>query len=215
MNKQEYLQNPTKASPLSFWKTCVTQVPEHMLIVNEDDFLESMLDYYSDEPYFKLLHNLGFIPDYKLKEPFVFRDATIEDYASHINSCYEYEGITAEELASYKNRTVYDGDLWVSIYDTKNQRIAATGIAEFDNDIKEGYLDWIQVSSEYRGLGLGQAVVMELLRRLQEKASFVTVSGRINNPTNPESLYKRCGFGSKVVWHILTKKNTTLFGGRK
>ncbi len=67
-------------------------------------------------------------------------------------------------------------------------------------------MDWIQVSADYRGLGLGQEIVNELLRSLKDKADFVTVSGRVNNITKPEHLYEKCGFVSKAVWHILTEK---------
>lgn len=31
-----------------------------------------------------------------------------------------------------------------------NQQIIATGIAEFDANIKEGIIEWVQVLSEYR-----------------------------------------------------------------
>jgi len=41
----------------------------------------------------------------------------------------------------------------------KNDAIVATGIAEFDDEIKEGYLDWIQVSEQYRRQCLGKAIV--------------------------------------------------------
>ena len=44
-------------------------------------------------------------------------------------------------------------------YDKKNDAIVATGIAEFDDVIKEGYLDWIQVSEQYRRQCLGKAIV--------------------------------------------------------
>ena len=34
----------------------------------------------------------------------------------------------------------------------------------------------------------------------------LTVSGKVNTQTNPLSLYERCGFSGKVIWHVLTKK---------
>lgn len=39
----------------------------------------------------------------------------------------------------------------------------------------------------------------------QEKASLVTVSGRVKNKTRPEILYESCGFEAKVLWHILRR----------
>ena len=81
----------------------------------------------------------------------------------------------------------------------------ASGIAELDTDIKEGILEWIQVSPEYRGKGLGKFIVNELLWRMRDKADFVTVSGKVDNPTNPRELYKTCGFADEEIWHVLRK----------
>jgi hypothetical protein len=55
-------------------------------------------------------------------------------------------------------------------------------------------------------MGLGQCIVNELLSRLKDKADFVTVSGRVNNETQPERLYEQCGFSNKKNWHVLTRK---------
>ena len=73
-----------------------------------------------------------------------------------------------------------------------------------DTDIREGVLEWIQVSSAYRRQGFGQLIVQELLFRLQNRADFVTVSGKQNDPLDPRGLYERCGFGAGTIWHILT-----------
>lgn len=39
-----------------------------------------------------------------------------------------------------------------------------------------------------------------------EKSDFVTVSGKVDNDTKPEFLYRKCGFTGEDIWHILTKK---------
>ena len=207
MRAKEYLRNPTGASALSFWKTCNFNTPAHIKVLNENEFNPNLLETHTDEVYFKLVHYLEEIDEQFKSDEFIFVKASTEEFVNHINSCYEEEGLTVNELEDYKSRPVYDEDLWICVYDNINHTIAATGIAEFDREIKEGYLDWIQVSEEYRGQGLGKAIVYELLRRLKKKASFVTVSGRINNKTKPEKLYESCGFKSKVLWHILTEKN--------
>ena len=37
-------------------------------------------------------------------------------------------------------------------------------------------------------------------------ADFVTVSGNLDNPTNPLELYKKCGFEGDDVWYICQKE---------
>ncbi|MGI6392007.1 MAG: GNAT family N-acetyltransferase [Candidatus Izemoplasmatales bacterium] len=206
MRAKEYLKNPTGASALSFWKTCHFNAPTHIKVINENEFNPNLLETHTDEVYFKLVHYLENIEKQFKSDKFIFVKASTEEFVNHINSCYEKERLTADELESYKNRPVYDEDLWICLYDNVNHVIAATGIAEFDREIKEGYLDWIQVSKEYRGQGLDKIIVYELLKRLKRKANFVTVSGRVNNKTNPEKLYESCGFENKVLCHILTEK---------
>ena len=66
-------------------------------------------------------------------------------------------------------------------------------------------MEWIQVSPEHRGIGLGKLVVNELLWRMKDKAEFVTVSGKVDNSTNPRGLYIACGFTDEVIWHVMRK----------
>ena len=89
------------------------------------------------------------------------------------------------------------------ICDADTSLPVALGIADFDSDIAEGSLEWIQVLPESRGHGLGQKIVLELLSRLKDKADFITVSGEADNPTNPEALYKKCGFSGDDIWYVI------------
>ena len=127
----------------------------------------------------------------------------IADFARHIRECYAEGGISEAYLQRYTSHPVYDPSLWISIKDKRTEKTAATGIAEFDARIGEGILEWIQVSPEYRKQGLGAFVVNELLCRMQGKAGSVTVSGKVTNSTNPLSLYERCGFSGKAIWHVI------------
>lgn len=90
-------------------------------------------------------------------------------------------------------------------YMTKTYHLVGCGIADFDREAKEGILEWIQVLPEYRGKKIGKMIVNELLFRMKN-ADFATVSGKINNRTNPERLYRSCGFVGNDIWHVLTKK---------
>lgn len=205
VDKQTYRLNPTGASSLCFWKTNTFEIPADMLVVSDDDFSETLLNGYTDDPYFKLLHDLRQIDSVELPEGFVLTQGSTQEFADHINACYEREGVTEEELGQYKTRSVYDADLWICIRETPGMNVVASGIAELDRDMREGSLEWIQVSERYRRLGHGKCIVNALLSRLKDNADFVTVSGRVNNETQPERLYEQCGFSNKVIWHILTR----------
>lgn len=40
---------------------------------------------------------------------------------------------------------------------------------------------------------------------MKDKADFVTVSGKVDNLTNPRYLYKACGFYDEEIWHVMKK----------
>ena len=84
-----------------------------------------------------------------------------------------------------------------------NGKMAASGVAEFDEVCREGIIEWVQVLPEYRGRGLGKKIVDVLLNRLKSiGASFVTVSGNLDNTSNPLELYRKCGFTGDDIWYI-------------
>ena len=206
LRREVYLNNPCAESSLPYWKAVDMMVPESMMIQHHRDFCEDCLTNYVDEPYFRLYHDLQGLRATILPNGFQRCDAAPAEYAAHINQCYPGMFMTASEIESYFHHRVYDPELWVAIRNDRSGKIAATGIAEFDAEVGEGILEWVQVSPAYRGFGLGTYVVTELLHRIAGKAKFVTVSGKVNNPQKPESLYRKCGFQGNDVWHILRKK---------
>lgn len=177
-----------------------------MRIVHDIDFDESLLRDYYGEPYFRLIHTLHNITDFALPNSFPFCSASIDEFVEHINSCYGNLCASAEELQRYTMHPVYCQDLWIAIKDDRSGMSAASGIGELDRKVGEGVLEWIQVSNNHRGKGLGSCMVQELLRRMKSRADFVTVSGQCNNPANPEALYRKCGFVGNDIWHIMRKK---------
>ncbi len=197
ISMEEYLKNPTSASSLSFYKTNNININKKIEIVDKVE--DNTLNRY----YFKLVHYLNNIKDIKLDDNYTFTNASIEEFNDHINSCYDDININIEDLMKYKNSIVYDKDLWIAIKDKRNNKIIGTIIASFDKDIKEGYIEWLQISKEYRNKGLAFVLVNELLKRLKGKAQFVTVSGDVNNPYHPLSLYQRCGFTDIRIFKII------------
>lgn len=181
-------------------------IPDSMKILHQDEYGKAEYQHYVDEPYFRLIHNLKGLSKPELPQGYSLCTVVLSEYAAHINSCYDRIGITEEELRSYTFRPVYDAALWLAVKDNHTGNIVATGIAEFDCEIGEGVLEWVQVSKGYRGNGLGRYIVFELLWRMKGTAQFATVSGQCNNTTNPEKLYRKCGFTGNDVWHILRKR---------
>lgn len=205
INKRAYLSSPCKTASIPYWKAKTITIPDSMQILHQDDYREIEYPQYIDEPYFRLSHNLQEILTPVLPRGYSLCRAMLRDYAAHINGCYDSIHITEAELRSYTTRPVYDPALWLAVQDDQTGQIAATGIAELDREIGEGILEWIQVSKDHCGRGLGSYIVSELLWRMKGIASFATVSGQCANPANPEALYRKCGFTGSDVWHILRK----------
>ena len=205
MNAEQYLADPCGTSSLPYWKTEQFAVPEGICICRDDAFSTQSVEGV-DEPYFKLMHDLRQVQPAALPAGFRLVSAGVADFARHINSCYGAEGVSEAELLAYRRRQTYDSALWLAVADAGNGALAATGIGELDGRIGEGILEWIQVSPAYRRRGLGRFLVCELLRRMQGRAQFATVSGRVNNPDKPFALYTGCGFKNPVIWHVIKTK---------
>lgn len=205
ITKEEYLKNPCGVRSIPYWKAKSITIPDGMIILHQYEYDKAQYQNYIDEPYFRLIHDLKGLAKPVLPQGYSLCTASLSEYAAHISSCYEGIGITEEELRSYTTRPVYDTALWLAVKDDQTGNIVATGIAELDREIGEGILEWIQVSQDYRRKGLGRYIVSELLWRMKGKAGFATVSGQCNNATNPEGVYRKCGFTGKDVWHILRK----------
>ena len=205
ITKDDYLSAPCRASSIPYWKAKSLSIPSGMLIVHDKEYDKTKYHEYTDEPYFRLIHDLQNLSAPILPEGYSLSEATLGEFAEHINSCYESIGISESELKTCAAQPVYHPSLWISVRDDHTRNIAATGIAEIDRDIGEGVLEWIQVSKDARGKGLGCFIVSELLRRMKNSARFATVSGQCNNPANPEKLYRNCGFKGSDVWHVIRK----------
>ena len=207
MTLQDYLRAPYAALSIPYWKVKSVQIPPHMRIVHRRDYHAEDFPGYADEPYFRLMHVLKDIAP--ANDNVVCRTAEEADLAlmaDIINSSYDDLSITLAQLWGYRITPAYAADLWVIALDAQTGVPAGCGIADLDPEARECVLEWIQVLPEYRGWGVGQCIVNELLRRMADRADFATVSGRVNNATGPERMYRRCGFAGDDVWHVLTKK---------
>lgn len=207
MHLSEYLESPCSKLSIPYWKNMVITVPENIKIVHQNDFSDKFLDEYCDERYFRLIHYLDNVDD-KMINGFSVRTAELTDISlivEIINKSYTDLATSYEQIISYTKTQVYDNNLWILVYEIKTNHIVGCGIADYDSEAKEGILEWIQVLPEYRDRKIGQLIVNQLLCRMKN-ADFATVSGKVDNVTNPERVYRKCGFVGDDVWHILYKK---------
>jgi GNAT superfamily N-acetyltransferase len=156
--------------------------------------------------YFRLINQVK--PGNYLCPPgFVFQDVKpqqeVHAVVNLIRACYRSMNINPEIVQSWLRHPVYDPHLWVWVVDQESRQKAGLGIAERDSLVPEASLEWIQVHPAYQSRGLGKAIVSELTRRALQKVDFVTVSGELESESQPEHLYRRCGFTGDDVWWLL------------
>ena len=207
MNLQDYLLAPCGALSIPYWKAQIVQTPSYMRIVHHREYDAEAYANYTDEPYFRLKHDLRNIPP--ARGSYACRVVSEEDLQmvkSLINRSHDDLEVTLAQLQGYRATPAFAADLWLIALNASTGEPVGCGIADIDPVANEGVLEWIQVLPEHRRRGAGEFIVNDLLRRMIGRADFATVSGRVNNQTNPERLYRRCGFTGADVWHILTRK---------
>lgn len=194
--KEDYIKDPCGASSLSYYKT------NHIIINKKVSKVDNVKSNEKYKYFFKMINYLECEYDICLDDNYMFCDIELNEYVKHINSCYEDIKVTEEEIEKYMNHETYDKDLWIAIKDKKTNDVIGTIIGEFDREIKEGTIEWVEVSKDYKRKGIGYCLVCELLKRLKGKADFVTVSGDYNNQDKPILLYKKSKFEGLVIWKV-------------
>ena len=209
---EAYKRNPCGTLSIPYWKNKQIQIPPNMCIVHDSDFTIDRYPEYHNEPYFRLFHPLVDIPTTILDNVSIItaKQDDIPIFVDIINRSYTDLSITLDQLNRYTQTEVYLPELWIIAVDNTTSCVVGCGIADFDKELQEGIIEWVQVLPTYRNQKIGQHIVNELLTRLSRIAKYATVSGKVNNPTTPEMLYRKCGFTGNDVWHILTKQNNCL-----
>lgn len=166
-----------------------------------------LLEKYSDKQYFRLIHRLNYVPDFSSNN-FAYKILSKEktnEVADMINASYSHTDVfvSADYIKGLTETNVYFPELWIGAFD--NTKLVGSIICDLDTKIGEGIIEWLQVLPEYRGKGIASVLVCEALNILKLNADFATVSGECDNITNPESIYRKCGFIGNDIWHILTQ----------
>ena len=112
-----------------------------MLIIHEEQYQTGRFKTYDDERYFRLRHDLSELQKPELPPGYSIVRATVREYANHINDCYVDLSVTEELIRSYADHAVYAEDLWIAVANVETERIVASGIAEYDYEVREGVLE--------------------------------------------------------------------------
>lgn len=205
---ENYIQNPCGSLSIPYWKAKNISIPDNMQIVHESNFSEELLNEYEDESYFRLYHYMQELikPEPESYDIVTASPEDVETIVAVINASYTDLQVNKEQILSCTKTPAYHPELWIIIKESSTGTCVGCGIADFDPETEELILEWIQVLPQYRGKNIGTAIVKELLWRGREYAGFATVSGKVENKTKPEALYRKCGFTGNDVWHILRKK---------
>ena len=205
--KQIYLTAPCRMLSTAYWKKHHFPIPSNMKILHAKDVVVNDMDISKSRRYFRLIHYPEKAYSTLLPDGYFYREVMLPDeisiVADFINRCYPNSQLSTYDVSGWIKYPVFKKILWVFICDKDSLLPVALGIADFDDDVKEGSLEWIQVLPEKRGKGLGRSIVFELLHRLKDHADFVTVSGEVDNSSNPEALYRKCGFTGDDIWYVI------------
>lgn len=201
ITEAEYRLDPCGTLSIPLWKWNRMTIPENMRILHEKDY--GVCPGWQEKRYFRLYHDLRNIQDVFVSE-LEIRTVQEQDFEAVLEIIREsYPGIQVDRewLSKLTLTPAYAPELWLIGY--VNGSSAGCLIADYDPQVREGILEWVQVLPGFRRRGVGKALVCEALRRMQ--GNFATVSGAVESETSPEALYRSCGFAGNDVWYILRK----------
>lgn len=174
------------------------------LVLMHQDFLDPdvAVGFDTRRGYYRLMHDHKTFQSPQLPEGFRFAEV---DTGVELLRAAAFSGQEPQILQNWVNHPVFAPDLWLWVMDEKTQQPAALGIAELDSTYREAAIEWIQVLPAHYGGTIGQNLVLELLRRVKDRADFTTVSGEMDfkERENPGSFYRECGFTGQDIWWLL------------
>ena len=201
MNINEYLQDPCGKLSIPYWKAERMAVPDSIRVIHCRDWSGQYQDF---QRYFRVKHNLKDLDPIDFDYDAISLDHQAKQLSDMINASYEHEKILVSEkdILQWKDHETFSEDLCIYI-NADGGRMIASGIAEYDETCREGIIEWVQVLPEYRRKGFGRRIVTVLLWKLKSiGAEFATVSGNLDNSSQPLELYKKCGFTGDDIWYI-------------
>ena len=154
MDVKEYLQNPCGTLSIPYWKAKTLAIPDSMRIIHCSNWNGQ---YGNFQRFFRIKHDLNDLSPIDYDYDTLSIDYQATQLCEMINESYKHENIVVSEqdILQWKQHKTFREELCVYI-NADNGKMAASGIAEFDEVCREGIIEWVQVLPEYRGRGLGK-----------------------------------------------------------
>ena len=141
MEKLEYITDPARACFLSYHKNENTELPSNMRVVRGDDYKPELYKGFDDTVYTKLILRDKQIDEPVYPEGFKLVTPTKEQLTAHIAQCFP-DGETPDSIDLWR----YMEYFMVALVDVTTGRIVASAAADVDFGVKEGSIDWVEVS---------------------------------------------------------------------
>jgi ribosomal protein S18 acetylase RimI-like enzyme len=132
-------------------------------------------------------------------------DRDLEAASRLMNAAYPSlrQLMTPEKLRRMAEAPHYDPRQWFFLIETSSSQPVGFAIHGYCDELREGFIDWIEVLPRLRHRGFGSLLTHECIRRLADRASFITTQGSLDAPFVHGDLYKKCGFERIRQWTIL------------
>ena len=136
MDVKEYLQNPCGTLSIPYWKAKTLVIPDSMRIIHCSNWNGQ---YGNFQRFFRIKHDLNDLSPIDYDYDTLSIDYQATQLCEMINESYKHENIVVSEqdIPQWKQHKTFREELCVYI-NADNGKMAASGIAEFDEVCREG-----------------------------------------------------------------------------
>ena len=157
MDRKEYLKNPCGMLSIPYWKAEMLTVPDSIRTIHCRDWKGQ---YSNSQRFFRIKHDLNDLDPITFDYDTISIDFQAGKLSEMITACYRHDhiAVTEEDILNWKTHKTFREELCIYI-NADNGKMAASGIAEYDENCREGIIEWVQVLPEYRNNGLGKGLL--------------------------------------------------------
>lgn len=101
--------------------------------------------------------------------------------------------LNAGNIKRMTKYSAFDRSLWFFLQDNASRELVAISISQYNEEVRQTDLDWIYVSPDYHGKGVGRFLIEQTIERCKDKSNDICVGGTVG-------FYRKCGFDDHELW---------------